>query len=127
MANCSIKSATVFEDSGVILMARIVNDAGTLLTQATTTSITCKSYDTSDPTGTPVTPTVVVASVIFDTLQTPDIWTEDSTGYNFKHVLPATAIPNGDRTYQVEYKITPTSGEAFYLVFQLQTIGILST
>lgn len=34
--------------------------------------------------------------------------------YNFRHVLLGAAIPNGNREYAIEYKITPTTGGPIY-------------
>lgn len=118
--SANITYGEVFADSGSTLLARVYGTAGTYLTQATTSSITCAVNDIT--TGSPVsviTPSIVVASVIFDTLQTGGMWTKDSTGYNFRHAMPATAFPDAAHVYEVVYTVTPTSGAVFALVWRI--------
>src|SRR6187402_145567 len=105
-----INQFVAFEDGGATFMARVLGNAGTAITQATISSITCNVYDMTAPTVAVISPTVTVNSVVFDTLQTDARWTADTTGYNFLHAMPATAFPTGKRNYKVEYKFTPTSG-----------------
>ena len=47
--------------------------------------------------------------VLFDSLQTDASGEPDSVGYNFKAVIPKDWIPEGGRTYRVEYAITVLS------------------
>lgn len=56
---------------------------------------------------------LTVSDIIYDALQTDDVWTEDSTGYNFRHtpeVDEDDAFTVAGREYLVEYLLTPTSG-----------------
>lgn len=118
--SANITHGEVFADSGSTLLARVYGTAGTYLTQAATSSITCAVNDIT--TGSPVsviTPSIVVSSVIFDTLQTGGMWTRDSTGYNFRHAMPATAFPDAGHVYEVIYTVTPTSGAVFPIRFQV--------
>ena len=49
---------------------------------------------------------LVVASTVYDTLQTGDDWIEDDTGYNFRHFLDdGTAFPTADTSYKVTYTV----------------------
>lgn len=121
MSASDIIKAVVWEDSAPTLLARIKKADGNYVTQAALTSITCKVYDlqgTTPDTAT-ATPTVTIASSIFDTLQTGGMWTADSTGYNFSHTQESTIFANGDHTYLVEYLFTPTSGGAWWVVFEV--------
>lgn len=114
-----------FEGSSIQLMARVTGNDGSAINQATLDSITCKVFDSI--TGSEIsTPTVTIADTVFDTLQTDSRWTKDSTGYNFLHALPASALVDGSKSYRVEYKFTPASGEAWYVVFAVKTIEIMS-
>ncbi len=118
--SANIIHGEAFAGSGSILLARVYGTAGTYLTQATTSSITCAVNDIT--TGSPVsviTPSIVVASVIFDTLQTGGLWTKDSTGYNFRHAMAATAFPTAGHVYEVIYTVTPSSGAVFPLVWRI--------
>jgi hypothetical protein len=126
-----------FENSAHTFMARLRGNSFALITQATISSITCKVYDRSSATpGTPVSsPTVVVASAIFDTLQTDGRWTVDSStspgsdgsaGYNFLHQVVGSVFSEGGKTYDVEYTFTPTAGEAIVQGFRHTTYPISS-
>lgn len=111
--------AAAWENGGAILMARIVGWSGSSIVQADITSIQCTVTDTSDASET-YDAALTVSAVVFDALQTPAIWTVDATGYNFRHALPASALPSGGRVVRVEYRFVPAAGEAFYAVFDLQ-------
>jgi hypothetical protein len=113
------------EDQSATFFDRVRGNSGALITQASFTAITYKVFDRA---GTEVaTGTVTIGSSVFDTLQTSDAaWTAaggSSTGYNFKHTIPASAFANPGR-YRVEYKFDPTSGDDFFLVFDHECAGI---
>lgn len=120
----TIHRVSVFEDAGVSLMARVYAADATILVQADLSSITCSVYDVSSPSSAVATPTVTISSVVFDTLQTDARWTEDSTGYNFRHDLAATVFATPGKIYRVEYKFTQTGGEIFFLVFEVSVVGV---
>lgn len=126
MTAASIKRAQVFEDGGAAMMARIAGNDGEYITQASISAIVCtiKNARTQAAISTPA---VVVATSVFDTLQTDSRWTEDSTGYNFLHTVPATSFASGDTIYRVEYKFTPASGEVFWVVFEASALGVLTS
>ena len=126
MPSATITTGTVFEDSGASLMARVVDNDGTDITQSDITTIKYSVFDVSDP-GAASNTGLNVSDVVFDTLQTDARWTKDSTGYNFRHDLPASALPEGDHVYRVEYKFTPASGEVFHVVFELATKNLLGS
>ena len=110
--------AQAFEDSGFTIIARVVGNAGTNITQASLSTITYSVYDTS--TGTVVTGhnavALTISTVVFDTLQTDAVWTFDATGYNYKHTVEATALPTGGTVYIYEAKVTPVSGPVFWII-----------
>lgn len=122
MPQATIFSGQIFEDSGGICLARLIDGNGDNLTQANTTSITYKVYDKSETEV--ATGTLTVADVIFDTLQTTLLWTRDDLGYNFKAELPATAFPSPNETYRAEFKVTPASGEVFFVKYKISTLGV---
>ena len=69
--------------------------------------------------------TLPVADVIFSTLQTDAIWTVDTTGYNFRHVLDVSAHPAfavAGRRYLVEYQLTPAVGQMILVRFRINVI-----
>ncbi len=123
-----IGTGTVFEDGSGSLMARVKGVDGDNIVRADITSITCAVFDAG---GTSVaTPTVVVATSVFDTLQTDARWSPDidTTGYNFRHDMPATTFTAGGR-YTVEYKFTPASGAdyVFWVKFRLAAQAVLTS
>jgi hypothetical protein len=108
--------AHVWEDSSLVVMARIRNQAGQYITQVSLQTIDCSVYDMDNNKALVSNPTITISTTVFDTLQTSVRWTKDTVGYNFLHTLPASSFPLGPRTYRVEYKFTPTSGDPFFLV-----------
>ena len=66
-----------------------------------------------------------IAAVLFDTLQIDDRWTEDDTGYNFRHVLDIgsdTAFAVAGRNYLVEYRLVPTGEQVVIVRFRFNVI-----
>lgn len=103
-----------WEETDYVLMARIVGASGANVTQAVVSSIAIRVFDhlTEEQVGDTLTPSV--AATIYDTLQTEDpLWTEDSTGYNFKATIPATYFATGGQRLQIETIITPATGNTF--------------
>lgn len=116
-----LTTGNIWEDSGPRLMARVVNTDGSAMLQSSVSSITYAVFDLSvgQPPDSVATGTLTISSVVFDTYQTDARWTKDTTGYNFGWNAPASSFPKGGRKYQVEIKVTPTSGEIFYLVYKI--------
>lgn len=118
----------IVEDSGCTCLGRLqINGANA--NQAAITSITYSVFDLS--TRTPTTPisghdavSLTVSQVIWDTLQTDGRWTQDATGYNFRHEVAATAFPAGGHRYRIEYRITPTSGQLFVAAFEVDAFRV---
>ena len=126
-----VAKGTVFEDGGATFLARVRGNSGAAITQASLSTITCKVFDLDVAPDTSIlAPSVVIASTVFDTMQGASFsdarWTADATGYNFLHEMPATAFPDGQRRYRVEYKFTPVSGAVFWLVFEVLALEIRS-
>jgi hypothetical protein len=118
----------VNEDGDFVCIARILNVAGTLVTQATVTSIalTVSQQATNDDTtadseATPYTATPVVASTIYDTAQTSaTLWPSDEhpDGYNFLYVVPAAGVPVGGVYYNAEFTLTMANGGTIQVPFR---------
>lgn len=87
--------------------ARVVNAAGVLLVSSDVASVTRKVFRRgSDPNNTPIhTKVLVVANVIFDTLQTDGYWTRDAIGYNFRDYVPGQIFTQGGEWYSIQYSI----------------------
>jgi hypothetical protein len=132
MANASDIYGTAYKNSSVTFLARIVDKDNDLVLQADLSSIAYTVYlldeDDADV-RTAVTchsaVTLAVADTIFDTLQTDDTWTEDTTGYNFRHILDVAAYEAfaiAGRNYQIEYTLTPVSGQKITVRFRMNVI-----
>jgi len=113
-----IAHVTIYEDSGVTLMSRIVGHDAANIAQADVTSATRKVFLNG---ATNSSTTLTVASVVFDTLQTDARWTVDSTGYNFADVVDDDVFTAGDGVYTVEYKITPATGADYHWTRRVHT------
>jgi len=120
MPNPHIENGSVWEDAGSTLMSRVIAPDGSALQQADATSIAYCLYKGTETTVT-TSSALTVASVVYDTLQTDAIWTKDSTGYNFKHVISSSTLSDPNTVYRAEYWFTPASGEVFPVVFELTT------
>lgn len=132
------KYAAGFEDAPIVLMDRVKNIAGAYITQAAVSTITYRvdAYSSQRDAETCSNPTEVTddtsltkTDVVYDTLQTAAPWdsTADATGYNFRFTLPAASRPVGDKWHRVEVIITPTSGDAYPLVWIVETLAMGGT
>lgn len=123
---------TAFKNGSAVLMARIVDAAGTNVQQAGIAAIEYSIYEL-DPCRPDVLVAVAghdgvsltVANVIFNSLETGGLWTVDDVGYNFRHeinVATSEAFPKAGTHYQVRYELTPASGQKTILRFQVRVI-----
>ncbi len=115
---------SVFEDSGLRWMARILGNDGAAIDQADISAIAYSVYNKADLTLATTTGTLDASDVIFDTLQTDSRWGKDSTGYNFAWNVPASVFALGNVTYRIEVKLTPVTGEVFHLVRDVPVVAI---
>lgn len=141
MAASDIYKAYCWQAKGVTLTARVRDLTGSLVTQASLTSITRYVYDLDNSAALVGTDTLTISASVFDTLQALAadlvLWQRDgqlidSTGWNFKDVVPATRIPKGIsgsnlyRQYQVEYVFDPTSGQDYSIAYILLARNLYS-
>lgn len=87
--------------------------------QADVASITYASFEVdADGAATQVSSgTLTISAVIFDALQTGDIWPFED-GFNFRPSIQRENFPDGDVSYRVECLFTLTGGTRFYVVFR---------
>ncbi len=121
-------STTVLEDGAALCMARVQGLDAVNITQASLAvgGLTGKSIRMDDPTII-IGLTLVITTNIFDALQTDARWTVDALGYNFRHIVPASALSAGAKQYSVEYIFTDTNGDTFPVVFEITTKPILTS
>ena len=126
-----IYRAIGFEDAAIVCLARVAGLDGAALAIADVATIQRTIWDRgTSKIDTPDTAesdeSVHKGSAIFDSLQTDDAWGEvDTTGYNFRDVVPGTAFPGGGRRYQIKYVITLATGETVPVRFQYDTEGLM--
>ena len=127
-------AGTIFEDSSCSILARIVNGANELIEQADISTIHRDSWDisTTPPTRKAGPTSLTVANVIFNTLQTGGAWVEDSEGYNFLDLIPASAMPATtlaqwplQKAARIEYKVVLTSGEYLKVIAEPKVLPSL--
>jgi hypothetical protein len=128
----AFETETVFEQTGgIALMGRGLSvSTGEYFQQADFETINLKIFDMADP-GTPVNgddgEDLVIADVIFNTLQTSDDrWDLDSTGFNFLYETKATDLPSGGRKFRFEFEFTPADDatDPFFGVFEVPTLSL---
>jgi hypothetical protein len=132
MAEAQDIFGTAFKNGSATFLARIVGNDGACLTPAGVAAAEYSVYllDDRDPDGRTAVEghsavSLTVNDVLYGALQTDALWTVDSIGYNFKHVLEVAAHPAfaiAGRRYLVEYTLTPTSGSAILLRFRMNVI-----
>jgi hypothetical protein len=109
-----------FEDASCTLFGRVtavdgsgttVSGEGNCLLQLDVSTITYTVVNIPEGTiviaSTAITP---ISSVIYNSLQTGGAWDVDTTGYNFRFTLPATAMPVGNKKSLAEVRFTTTGG-----------------
>lgn len=115
--------AYVYKGGTVTLMSRLPTSvSGEYIQQADISAISMTIYKLEDAgSGTGRTSvsghtdvSLAPADVIFDTLQTVDMWRTDSTGYNFRHeidISSTSAFEEFGAYYHVEFRMTPVEGQ----------------
>ncbi len=123
---------SALKNGSVTLLARVVGEDAQPVTQADISSAKYSVYllDDDDPDSrTAVTGhagvALVVADLIFDTLQNDDLWTVDEVGYNLRHVLDVSAnqaFAIAGRRYLVEFELTAAAGQVILVRFRINVI-----
>lgn len=121
-----VYEGSFYEKSRPTLLARVVDADGSTIKIATTTSIAVSIREYDDPSNELATDVPVVATTVFDTLQTGDVWQEDETGYNFKYTIPLAKMTEADQyTYLVEVVFTTTT-DIISVLYKLEQLAVAS-
>ena len=110
-------NAGAVEDSSVTVRARLENADGELYVAADIASIVYSVFDltlgtvVSGHNAAAISPVSGVFVTPATSADNPAVW-NGKHSYNFKHTISGTAFPLGGRQYQIEYTLTPASGEA---------------
>ena len=121
MSCCESISGCVAEDSTFAVMARLhVNGANAV--QSDFSSITYKAWNTNDRETVVASGSLSVGTVVFNTLQTDGRWTEDATGYNFRHDITAATFTTPG-IYRIEYTGTLAGGgSVIFTPFEVRVV-----
>jgi len=132
MAEAQDVPGTVFKNGSATFLARVVGPDGMVVTPAAISAVAYSVFllDDQDPDSqTAVTGhgdvALTVEDVLYDTLQRDNLWTKDTIGYNFKHVLDVSEHPAfaaAGRSYRVLFSLTPTSGQVILVRFRVRAI-----
>ncbi len=132
MAHATDIHANAFKNGSVTMLARVVGADGSVIVQADISSAKYSVYlldDQDADSRTAITGhaavALVVATVIFNTLQTDELWTVDDTGYNFRQVLDISAnqaFAVAGRRYLLEVTLTPAAGQIILIRFRFNVI-----
>ncbi len=122
----------VFKNGSVILLARVLGTGGAPITRATISSATYTVYqlDESDANAETAVAghtarSLVVSDIVFDALQTDDLWDTDAVGYNFKHTIDTSsqqAFATAGLSYRVRYELIASNGQVIIVRFKLKAI-----
>jgi hypothetical protein len=115
------------EGSNFSLLGRITYGNG-FATQADVAAITWKAFEVNDQTTVYANGTLVIADVVFDSLQTGDLrWKKDAVGFNFLHTHAYDVFDPG--RYLVEYTVTWSAGGQVVLrpIFNVRVIPVRSS
>lgn len=125
---------SAWEDTAATIRAQVADNLDELITTSNVSSITYSVYDAATPRalisgydGVSIT----VADAVYDTLQTSveDAGWDYATstqGYNFRFVVPGSAFADPDEYRRVIFVFTPTSGESFKMVVDINAQGLLT-
>ena len=61
------------------------------------------------------------------TYQTDARWSYDATGYNFRYACVSSIFADGDATYRVEFKFTPTVGSQYFVIYKVDTVEVFTS
>lgn len=118
----------IWEGEDVDIAAHLVDSNRDDLVSAGVSDVDYSLYDLSSDTPDTAldTDTGIQGTVMQASLTTGNGWTENGTGYTFRHTVPASGYtPTGGHTYRAQYTITRSSGGVQYLVALIRVKSIL--
>ena len=132
MASAADIQGVVFKQGSAILLARVVKSDGSLVQQADLESASYTAYllDAQDvDVATAVEGhedvELEVSGLIYDELQTGDLWDVDETGYNFQHELDVSenqVFATAGRNYRIVFTLVPSVGQPILVRFRVAAI-----
>jgi hypothetical protein len=116
----------VWQGQDITFLARIVNDAGDVLTDDDVSSWSLRVFDTQDRRdGRKIVTDALPSSYFFDELQTGSGWTRDATGWNFRYTLEYdTFRSEGGHQYRFEFLVETDGGGMVPIVFLVHVAAL---
>lgn len=96
----------IWEDDGMVGLARAEGWDAELVTEATIASIEYHVFDMDNDNEQTGTGNPTVADVIYDTPQSGNGWPHNNL-WNLRYLFPASCFPTGGHTYRVRMRLTP--------------------
>lgn len=124
-------TGTILEKGTVTLLARVLNWDGNVILPANVSSISYTAYTigSSGGTRTPIPghteKSLVVADVLFPTLQNDPRWTADKIGYNFRYTVDVSTnhiADNAGSVILIAMTLMPVSGQVIRWDYALRVI-----
>ena len=109
MAAPEVIHKSIYQGQALPILSDVRNPSGSLATQDSIHSIALKVWDRDNPSQTTYDEELTVADVIYDEAQNDSRWPYRD-GYNFSHVIPGSAFPDGDKTYRIEMQGVDSDG-----------------
>ncbi len=123
---------SVRRGSTCAVMARVLDADAALISKANLATVTYSIWllDDRDPNSRTAVAahadvSLDINTCISDTPQTTKGWSEDATGWNFRHVIDVSSDPafaTAGRRYLVEVKLTPTAGQLILVPFLINVL-----
>ena len=112
--SCEATGEILIEGNSFAVLARVTGLDGAVVTQS---SIASGTYTVvlidQDGTATKAAAVVMtIASVFFNVLATTNGWTRDTTGWNFRLIVPGSAVTAETGTLRVQFDLVDASGYA---------------
>jgi hypothetical protein len=128
MKPTDITREVIWENTQPTCMARVEGSTGGNITPSDVSALKYNVFNLSStaPTVALTTGTLSTTANVFETLQTDSRWSKDTTGYNFRAVLPSTLFSGDDQRYRAEFWFTPSSTgyDPYPAVYELSTKAV---
>jgi len=111
--------AVIVEDGGCLVLARLVDWDGQALTPDQTETVEVQVFQLEAESTPTYAEELTVEEVVLESPASGHPAWPANPGYNFRHLVPATAFPTGDHYYRLEYQFTPAVGPRFWLLQQV--------
>lgn len=111
-----LPSCVGWEGLDAVLTARVYNIEGTLITQATISSIAYKTINKDQNDQVDGSGSFDKTNVVYDSEQSADQFWPHADGFNLRATIPGAKLPNADTNYEIQILLTPTGDNSDIMV-----------